>query len=201
MGSNSAEGHRMSDHFNIEPAPERRGPGRPSKAESSAPRQAMRQETTERSIRDDIPRAPDGMVRQRRGAIDPFELPEQIKARFEEAGWSLEWKRYTCYGQSDISYENALAENHWEPVVTDEVPGFMPKGYTGAIIRDGLMLMKRPAYLTEEARREDIRAARELILTKEEQLGQTPPGTLTRDHPTARPRVGKSFEPMEVPND
>lgn len=166
----------------------------------SAPRQQMRETPPDKSVRDPV-RAPDGLVRQRKGAIDPFEIPEQIKGKYEAAGWSLEWKRHTVFGQDDYSYASALAENAWEAVTADEIPGFMPNGYAGAIIRDGLMLMKRPAYLTEEARIEDMEAARGLIRAKEAQLGETPPGTLTRDHPTARPKVGRTIEPMTVPID
>lgn len=169
-------------------------------AKPSSSRQGLREAQPEKSLRDPA-RAPEGVVRQRKGFIDPFEIPEQIKGRFEAAGWSLEWKRHTVFGQDDHSYASALAENAWEAVTADEIPGFMPKGYAGAIIRDGLMLMKRPAYLTEEARQEDIDAARGLIRAKEAQLGETPPGTFTRDHSTARPQIGRSIEPMAVPAD
>lgn len=151
-------------------------------------------------IRDDL-RAPDGMSRRRKGNIDKFEVPQAALDRFKAAGWTLEFKRHTLMGQEDPSYQVALGENCWEAVTTDEIPGFMPSGHSGAIVRDGLMLMKRPAYLTEEARQEDTAAARGMIRAKEAQLGQTPPGTMTRDHATAAPKVGKSYERMEVPKD
>ena len=171
----------------------------PQKPQPAAPRQMMRDDQ-DRDIRD-VPQAPEGLQRQRRGFIDPFDIPQRVLDRYAAAGWSLEWKRHTVYGQSDNNYENSLSENKWEPVTSDEIPGFMPKGYSGAIIREGLMLRKRPAYLTAEARREDNFAAREAIRTKEAQLGQTPPGTMTRDHPTAKPIIGKHYGPIDVPQD
>ena len=169
---------------------------------ASAPRrQSTRDEAaTDRSIRD-IPRAPEGMVRQRIGTDDQFALPDRVRDRYAEAGWSLEWKRHTCFGQEDWGYENGLAENGWQAVNSDELPGLMPPGYQGAVIRDGLMLMKRPTYLTNQARYEERRATVEQIASKEAQLGQTPSGTLTRDHAEIQPRVGKSFEPLDVPAD
>ena len=114
---------------------------------------------------------------------------------------TYEWKRETVYGASDPSYDVSLRENGWEPVDVSRHPEFMPPGYRGAIKRDGLVLMERPTYLTQEARAEDDENARELIRAKEQQLGSTPQGTLTREHPTARPAVRRSYAPLEVPND
>lgn len=176
-------------------ATEARKPGRPSNAERAA-RQDIR-EPVHAALRE----APTGATRSRKGNVDKFELPESVIMRFKEAGWSLEWKRHTVVGQPDPSYEVALAENAWENVMADEIPGFMPKGMGGAIIRDGLQLMKRPLYLTQEARMEDANLAIDSIRRQEAKLGQTPPGQLTRDHPTARPKVGKSYEPIAVPKD
>lgn len=169
---------------------------------AAAPRrQSTRDESaTDRSIRD-IERAPDGLTRQRVGTVDQFALPEQVRARYAEAGWSLEWKRNTCFGQEDWSYENSLAENHWQAVGSDELPGLMPPGYSGAVIRDGLMLMKRPAYLTEEARSEERRAALGQIAAKEAQLADAPQGTLPRDHAEIAPKIGKGYAPLEIPAD
>lgn len=151
----------------------------------------------------DMARAPEGQVRKRKGSIDKFAIPAPVIERYKQAGWSLEWKRHTTYGQGDPSYQVALAENGWIPVDVSELPGYMPPEYKGAIVRDGNMLMKRPLYLTEEARREDTTLARNMIRAKEQQLGQTPAGQLTRDHPTARAVTGvtRDYGPIEVPKD
>lgn len=165
-----------------------------------APRPPVRTEAAREDDRE-ILRAPEGVTRKRKGNVDQFELPERQIKRFLEAGWSLEWKKHTVVGQPDASYEVMLGENGWEPVTSDELPAFMPKGFSGAIIRDGLQLMKRPKYLTEEARREDSRAAQDVIRRQHERLKTAPPGTMTRDHPEARPKVNKAFEPIDIPSD
>jgi hypothetical protein len=78
----------------------------------------------------------------------------------------------------------------------------MPDGYKGPIERGGLMLMERPMELTLEAREEAERDAREVVRVKEEQLGMTPAGTLTREHPSVRANtyVNRGYEPpMAIP--
>lgn len=137
--------------------------------------------------------------RQRPGTIDKF----HIDAALIPDGMSYEWKRFEVMGQQDHSYMQAQAENAWEAVDSSRHPEFMPVGHKGPIIRDGLMLMERPDYLTAEARAEDRQEAREQVRAKEEQLSATPKGTFTRDHVSARAvtKIGKSYEPMAIPAD
>lgn len=168
---------------------------------ASAPTKPAPQTGIRGSMRGDIRSAPQGLIRQRRGHIDPFELPKEIIGAFTSAGWSLEWKRDTVFGEKDVSYASALLENHWESVNADEIPGVMPKGHNGAITRDGLMLMKRPSYLTQDARDEELDAAVGQVRRKEAQARETPAGTLTRDHQTVPHRIVKETGPMPVPND
>lgn len=126
-------------------------------------------------------------------AVDPSMIPP---------GMTYEWKRVSTLGARDPSYEVLLAEQGWEPVPVERHPNFMPTGYRGPIERGGLVLMERPVELTEEARAEAARDAFEVVRTKEEQLGLTPNGTLTRAHPTARANtyVNRSIEaPMPIP--
>lgn len=148
-----------------------------------------------------VERAPDGLTRARLTEVDKFALPQKVMAAYTAAGWSLEWKRHTVLGMPDQSYDIALAENHWQAVNSNEIKGMMPINHNGPIIRDGLMLMKRPAYLTQQAREEDARIANAAIRAKEAQLGQTPAGTMTRDHPGARPQISRSVEPLQIPRD
>jgi len=136
-------------------------------------------------------------TRQRPGTIDKFHLD----AHLIPDGMSYEWKRQTVMGAPDPSYDQAMAENGWEPVDSSRHPQFMPQGHKGPIVRDGLVLMERPVELTQEARAEDRMMAREQVQVKERQLSSTPDGTFTRDHATARPRVSKSYEPMPIPAD
>src|SRR5690606_18695243 len=73
-------------------------------------------------------------------------------------GWA--WKRHTVYNAPDPTYQAALARDGWEPVMAENYPGvFMPVDYKGPVVIDGLMLMERPAALTEEARLEEKRKA------------------------------------------
>jgi hypothetical protein len=138
--------------------------------------------------------------RKRKGgmAIDQFAVdPEMIPD-----GMSYEWKRVTTYGAREPAYEVLMAEQGWEPVPVSRHPQFMPEGYKGPIERGGLVLMERPIELTMEARAEAERDAREVVRVKEEQLGMTPTGTLTREHPSARANtyVNRGYEPpMAIP--
>ena len=58
---------------------------------------------------------------------------------------------------------SAVEGGGWMPVRTEDMPGFMHSGYTGAVIEmGGQRLYERPQYLEDESREEDkIRAARQ----------------------------------------
>lgn len=136
-------------------------------------------------------------TRKRRGNVDPL----WIDPRDIPAGTTYEWKRQTVYGMRNPGYEVALAENGWEPVPVSRHRGFMPPGWKGSIERDGLILMERPAYLTEEARQEDQMMARENLRAQMGQNSQAPQGTLSRDHPAVQPRARTTIEPIDIPTD
>lgn len=148
-----------------------------------------------------IGKAPEGMQRRRGSEDNKFAIPAHIIKDFENNGWSLEWKMHTVYNQGDPGYEVGLRENGWEPVQTDEIPSMMPTGHKGAIIRDGLMLMKRPAYLTSEAKSEDNRRAKDEIRRQREKLGEAPQGQFDRTHEQVRPKIGRTHEALEIPKD
>jgi hypothetical protein len=113
-------------------------------------------------------------------------------------GISYEWKRATVYGKSDPSYDILMREQGWEPVDSSRHPELVADGHTGAIVRDGLILMERPIELTREAQAEDRAAAREAVSVKKQQLGEAPAGTLTRDHQGVRPQVRTSYESLPI---
>ena len=120
------------------------------------------------------------------------------------AGWSYEWKRHTVMGASDPSYQVNLAQRGWEAVPASRHPEMMPLGYEGGTIdRDGMRFMERPAIISEEARDEDKKNARELVKGKEAQVTGNPAGD---NSPFDRDNKGKSlnsikrtYEPMEIP--
>lgn len=176
----------------------------PENVQVKVARAPLRVEPARTALRE-MAQAPEGLERQRKAMQDLFYVPPGVIAQFHAAGWGLEWKRHTTMGEEDPAYQVALAENHWEPVTTDEIPGFMPTGHKGSIIRNGLMLMKRPKYLIDQAHREDWMNAKQQVANNEEQLGTTPTGTLARADkagPAAgkiAPVVTKEFGSMVVP--
>lgn len=160
---------------------ERRGPGRPRKEDS------LRGAIRSKPIRE----------RKRKGGQlnNPFDIP----AHMIPDGTSYEWKRHTVFGKGDPSYDILMREQGWEPVDGSRHPELVVEGHKGAIIRDGMILMERPASLTEEARAEERAMAALVVNSKKEQLGQTPRGTLPRDaHPATRPSVRTSYESMPI---
>jgi hypothetical protein len=126
--------------------------------------------------------------------IDPSQIPD---------GWTYEWKRKTVLGQEDPAYQVHLARTGWEPVPTTKHPEMMPgQGNHPNIERKGMMLMMRPAVISEEARDIELRRARGQVKAKEEQLAGAPEGGLGhRDHAQVKPKIGKSYEAMPIPKD
>ena len=119
------------------------------------------------------------MSRKRGTNVDRFHVPEHLIPE----GWSYEWKSQTIMGQENTAHMMHMAENGFTPVDASRHPGyFMPDGYTGAIIRDGMILMERPIELTNEARQEDIDAANALMNYQRQQLGQMLPRGFSGDH-------------------
>ena len=142
------------------------------------------------------------LQRRRKSTENPFDLDDGILADAKARGVTLEWKRYSCFNRPDTRHMVALRDNHWSPVPAKMYPDMMPPDQQGGNIEhDGMILMERPAYLTEEARQEDYANAREAVQIKEAQMGHTPDGTLTRNHPTAKPRISKSYAPLTVPKE
>lgn len=124
------------------------------------------------------------LQRRRRKVDDRFAIDLSIVPR----GYVYQWKRASVYGQPDVQHQVDLRENGWRPVPSVRHPNMMPDGATGAIEKDGMVLMERPEYLDQEARDEDYNLARAQLDRKNSQLGVTPPGTIpgSREHPSAR---------------
>jgi hypothetical protein len=122
--------------------------------------------------------------------VDPRLIPD---------GWSYEWKRKTLLGKEDPAHEVELARVGWEAVPAKRHPELMPAGNWQTIERDGMILMERPKVLTDEVHAKNLRLARAQVRAKEEQLGHTPAGHLTREEdPRTRPVIKKSFEAMPI---
>ena len=116
-------------------------------------------------------------------------------------GWTYEWKRKSVLGQEDAAHQIALARKGWEPVPASRHPSFMPDGGNfNTIERKGMILMERPAEVTEEARQIEMRRARMQVRQKEEQLNSAPSGQFERQNKeNSLVKVKKSYEAVPIP--
>lgn len=125
------------------------------------------------------------LTRKRTVSADIFHIPPEIIPR----GWDYQWNVLEVTGMPQTGARLAMAENGWRAVPSDRHPGmFMPEGYKGPIIRDGLQLEERPMILSEEAKREEYAKATRQMADQQEQLGlvKKMPDGFSRDNPNLR---------------
>lgn len=138
----------------------------------------------------------DGKVVSRKltGSVDKFDL-NAIGIRAPD-GWTYEWKRKSLVGMEDVDHLNGLAENGWTTVPAERhVTSFNFKSRTGEVVRDGMILMERPAELTQEARMEERMAARDQIMAQNAQYRARLPGGMSGEHPGVQQNVRTTYEP------
>ena len=127
--------------------------------------------------------------------VDKFYAPPAPDA------WEYEWKRKSVMGWEDPAYMNNLIRTGWDPVPATRHPEMMQKGYTGAIERDGQVLMERPKEISDEVRRREVMKARQQVNIK---AGQLDPkgrgGLMERDDSGASMKIKKGYEPMPIPD-
>ena len=139
-------------------------------------------------------------IRNHSAGVD--EGADEFQAPKSPDGWEYEWKRRLLVGQEDPAYQVQLARMGWEPVSTARHPEMMPMNGNHPIIeRKGMVLMQRPAVISDESRSGELRKAKNQVRMKEQQLSAAPDGTLTRDHASVRPVISKGYEPIPVPKD
>ena len=109
------------------------------------------------------------MKRTRKRTEDKFYIPAAIIP----PGWTYEWKAQTILGKSNLDHMNNLKDNHWKPVPADRHPRYL-------VEKDGQILMERPKYLTDEARREDLNLALEQVQSVRTGVASGPQGTAPR---------------------
>lgn len=100
---------------------------------------------------------------------DIFEIPKELIP----PGWSYQWNAVSVAGNSDILIDqnHMMYQNGWRPVPAERYAGtLVPRGSKGNIIRGQQLLMERPTVLTQEARQEDIRNAKQLISDRNDAL-------------------------------
>ena len=183
----------------------------PSPVEAQAPVEAPPEESSRRNMRPAM-REEDPRVRAARRAAEVRnnigtmdEGPDKffIDQSKVPAGWSYEWKRKTVLGQEDPSYMVQLERMGWEPVPASRHPSYMPDGGRyNTIERDGMILMERPAELTEEARKVELKRARNQVRQKEAQLNSSPDGQFGRDNKgSPMAKISKSYESIPIPEE
>lgn len=132
--------------------------------------------------------------------VDPSLIPD---------GMSYQWNVDSVMGNTDIARPQAIhmARNHWKPVPArrhPELSGWregMPGG-DAAILIGGQMLCERPSYLTDEARDEDLRNAKNQVGQQIQRLGLAPAGTAPRETADGRTMAtAKRDYNLAVPED
>lgn len=164
--------------FSAPPAAKRRGrpPGKPANAAPMSRSNVLRAAVS----REDAPR---GEAPRRQRLIRGGATPDQfhVNPRSIPDGVSYEWKRHTVSNAEDPSYAAFLRGQGWNAVPSSRHPDLaIPGAADGPIIRGGLMLCERPAYMTQEADAEQKGEAADTVLAKFQQLGEAPPNTMPR---------------------
>lgn len=108
---------------------------------------------------------------------DKFALPPNLAPD----GWEYEWKTQEVMGKRNPGNEVQLARMGWDPVDTTRHPEMMPQGYTGAITREGMMLMQRPKIVNDRQRQAAYTKAVRQVRGQEEQIGTVQKGQFARD--------------------
>jgi hypothetical protein len=100
--------------------------------------------------------------RTRRSTLNKTGMATDIPERFKKPGWAYGWFPFSVLNeQVEPWMQSAVEDGGWEPVRTEEMPGYMPSGFTGSVIEyGGQRLYSRPQYLEDESRMEDEMRAR-----------------------------------------
>ena len=165
-------------------------------AKKGAPNSGFGKETPEQSKA----RA-EARIRQIRGNPDLVGGGERDKywAPPPPDGFDYQWKLKSVMNQDDIDRIRQNELNGWEAVPLSRHPELMPRGWRGQTIEvGGLVLMERPKIFTDEAREEERRAARDAVITKEQQMREVRAGDLGRREVN---RFSKTRAPIDVPTE
>jgi hypothetical protein len=122
---------------------------------------------------------------------DKFDVP----LHFIPDGWTYQWLSQATVGQANNNAH--FFANGWEPVMSKRHDGvFMQKGHDGPIIVDGMLLVERPVQLTLEARAEELKAAKSLMRTQNEQFQPKMPGARSSRYRGTELRIKRELEEM-----
>lgn len=99
--------------------------------------------------------------------IDKFAIDDNIVPE----GWQYGWKTQSLVGQEQRENITELVNAGWEFVPASRHPGMMPAGYTGNIVRGGMVLMEIPKSVYNRFVEHREGAAKKLMVDQDEQLG------------------------------
>lgn len=179
--------------------------GRPKGSKNKAVRPVERQEVRQearpepkepvRPTRAAARIIPQGLRRNDRHDEDQFFIPMNIVPE----GWEYQWIRKAVMGKPDMAHLSNMQENHWEPVPKDRHPNIETD-------HDGMVLMERPKYVSDDARAAQFEKADRAVRSVKLNVNQAPDGTFTRNHPSVNKvagikrqfDMGVSVDPNEV---
>lgn len=129
------------------------------------------------------------LSRKRKQGVDSLYFDPDIIP----VGMDYNWKRASVFNKPDDSHMMGLRENHWTPVPKDRHAGLM-------VEQGGLVLMERPAYLSEEAKQEDFDIAIARLDHAASNLTEAPPGQFERaTTQTSRQNTGIGRQFANIP--
>jgi hypothetical protein len=165
---------------------EKRGPARApaAVAERTPMRSSIRDAAARaREIRESAVATDEGVDRF---FVNPAEQPD---------GWDYQWIMTNVAGKDEPQHMTSMRRRGWDPVPADRHPNIM-------VDQAGMRLCERPLEITQEARARDLRNARAAVAVKEEQLGVAGAGEYPRNEaPEIRPRITRSYEAVEIPEE
>jgi len=100
---------------------------------------------------------------------DEFEIPKSMWP----AGWDYQWITLDVHGNKDIvdDHNHSHYMNGWRSVPAERYAGsLLPKDAKGPFVKKRMMLMERPLVLSEDARAEEIRKAKQQITDQNQAL-------------------------------
>jgi hypothetical protein len=143
------------------------------------------------------------LVRNRKGTINTFEVPEHLK----DPDYDYNWKTESVLNQPDMPRYMGYLENGWRPVLATGrwfgvlTPKLDDKGlpYNGPVRRDGQVLMERPIQLSLEAQQDERNAARQQMRTQLEGARMSLPSGFSDNHNAVKFQNRTSIVPGPAP--
>ena len=181
----------------VAPTPVKRGPGRPPKAKPAEAEAApspskfkMKAKPNWEEISPLDEQTP-----------DKYKFPPSIEAKLP-TDLSFQWVRNTIVGQEDPQWRGGFEKTGWTPVHQEDFDGlldgvFMRKGDASEINVGGMVLMARPKELSDKAKLQQQREARQQVAIREQALLNGDVGvTLDGTHKSALStnRINRQFD-------